>query len=231
MQNAELTLFFSKNSCAIASIAALEETGLAFDAVSIEMAADGAGDDAFRRLNPRRQVPVLTIGDRVLRENGAIFQFLDNQCPHAHLLPDNVDERIQATEWVGYLGGTVHPAFRLLFRPQRFVGFVPETQQALRIETRRHVEKLLNELDADLTSDWVLQQRSALDFYLFVFGRWAELVKMRLPARLAAHHARVMQLPAMARALVREGETSSVRTAKPPTSSDILPQMPKRDNS
>jgi glutathione S-transferase len=188
MQNTPLKLFFSKNSCAIASIAALEETGLVFDAVGVEMSPDGAGDDAFRRLNPRRQVPVLAIGDCVLRENGAIFQFLDEQCPDAHLLPRDIYERVRATEWVGYLGGTLHPAFRSLFRPQRFVGLVPEAQQALRIETRNHVAKLLLELDADLSNgDWVLRQRSVLDFYLFVFGRWAELIKMRLPERPTAH--------------------------------------------
>jgi glutathione S-transferase len=204
MPDHQFTLFFSKDSCALASMAALEETGLDFHSVRVEMSPDGAGDDAFRRLNPRKQVPVLTVGRRVLRENGAIFQFLNKQCPEAHLLPNDFDEQVRAAEWVGYLGGTVHPAFRLLFRPQRWVGQAPEAQLALRTETRNYLQKLLEELDADLSGDWVLQQRSALDFYLFVFAHWTGLINARLPGRLASHHARVLELPAMQRALARQ---------------------------
>ena len=206
MQNTNVTLYFSKNSCAIASIAALEEAELRFNAVAVGMSPDGAGDDAFRRLNPRRQVPVLTVGERIFRENGAIFRYLDGLRPQAGLLPIDPDEQIRASEWIGYLGGTVHPAFRLLFRPQRFVGLAAEAQHALRIETRSHVQRLLDDLDAELIGDWVLRQRSALDFYLFVFTRWAGLIKASLPNGLAAHRARVVDLPAMTRALVREEE-------------------------
>jgi glutathione S-transferase len=169
------------------------------------MSPDGAGDEAFRRLNPRRQVPVLTVDVRIFRENGAIFRYLDGIRPEARLLPDDPDEQIRATEWVGYLGGTLHPAFRVVFRPQRWVGHLPEAQQALRTETRSYVQGLLDQLDGDLAGDWVLRQRSALDFYLFAFTRWAALIKVPLPKQLAAHHARVTELPAMARALAREG--------------------------
>ena len=219
MQNTKVTLYFSKDSCAIASMAALEEAELRFDATPVGMSPDGAGDDAFRRLNPRRQVPVLTVGERIFRENGAIFRYLNDLRPQAGLLPIDSDEQIRASEWIGYLGGTVHPAFRLLFRPQRFVGFASEAQQALRTETRSHVQKLLDEIDAELTGDWVLRQRSAIDFYLFVFTRWAGLIKAPLPNRLAAHRARVVELPAMARALAREEEAYAAPPIAPSPSS------------
>lgn len=212
MQDTKLTLYFSKNSCAIASMAALEEARLRFDAVPVGMSPDGAGDDAFRRLNPRRQVPVLAVGERIVRENGAIFRFLDGLRPQAGLLPIDSDEQVRASEWIGYLGGTVHPAFRVLFRPERWVGVAAEAQQALRTETRSFVQRLLDGVDADLTDDWVLRQRSALDFYLFVFTRWAGLIKAPLSKRLAAHHERVIELPAMARALVREDEAYAALT-------------------
>jgi|GEM_PF-2347830 len=218
MQNTKLTLYFSKNSCAIASMAALEEAQLRFDAMPVEMSPDGAGDEGFRRLNPRRQVPVLTAGERIVRENGAIFRYLDGLRPQAGLLPIDSDEQIRAAEWLGYLGGTVHPAFRLLFRPQRFVGLAADAQLALRTETRSHVQKLLDDLDAELTGDWVLRQRSAIDFYLFVFTRWASLIKAPLANRLVAHRARVVELPAMARALVREEEAyAAAQSASTPS--------------
>src|SRR5262245_45748264 len=103
MSRDDLTLYFSQNSCAIASIAALEETDAPFESTRVQMAPEGAGDEAFRLINPRRQVPVLRAGKCFLRENGAIFAFLNARYPHSALLPTIADLMISALEWVGYL--------------------------------------------------------------------------------------------------------------------------------
>ena len=63
----------------------------------------------------------------------------------------------------------------------------------------------MTQLDAELTDhSWVLAERSALDFYLFVFTRWSQMVGIPLGEALADHHRRVESLPAMQRALARE---------------------------
>jgi glutathione S-transferase len=204
MNTPDLKLYFSPLSCAVATMAALELAGLQYEALAVPMAADGAGDAAFHVLNPRRQVPVLVADGQVLRETGAIFQFLHHLRPQASLLPTAPAGVQRAAEWIGHLGGTVHPAFRLVLRPERWVGAAAEAQGALRAETRKHLEWLLANLEGDLSGRWVLDAPSAVDFYLFVFTRWAGLGRFVVPDRLAAHNARVAAVPAMGRALERE---------------------------
>jgi glutathione S-transferase len=204
MNDPSLKLYFSPLSCALASMAALEAADLRYEAVAVSMSPDGAGDAAFRALNPRRQVPVLVADGRVLRETGAIFRFLHQLRPQAGLLPETQHDAVRVAEWIGHLGGSVHPAFRLILRPERWVGEAVEAQAALRTETRKHLEWLLAGLEAELAGRWVLETPSAVDFYLFVFTRWAGMGRFVLPDRLAAHNARVAALPTMARALERE---------------------------
>jgi len=123
MNSSNDTIFYGDHSCAIASIAALEETGQPFSAVRVPMHPEGAGESSFGDLNPRRQVPVFRTRERIIRETGAILTFLDHRHPSKSLLPADAALRVAAAEWLGYLGGTVHPTFRLLFRPERFVGY------------------------------------------------------------------------------------------------------------
>ncbi|MBW8812664.1 MAG: glutathione S-transferase family protein [Caulobacterales bacterium] len=210
MSNPVPTLFFAPKSCAIASLGALEAVGAPFSAAPVTMAPDGAGDAPFRRLNPRRQVPVLEIDGRIVRETGAILQALDARHPEARLLPSGPSARIAALEWLGHLGGSVHPAFRLIFRPARFVGEDPQAQSALRAATREELSRLFSGLANDLAErDWLLGEWSALDFYLFVFERWAGLISLDVAPNLRAHHDRVAALPAMCRALEREAAASA----------------------
>lgn len=198
-------LFFSKHSSALASLAALEEVGRPFESVRVVMHPGGAGDAAFATINPRRQVPVLVSGSETVRENGAIFAFLAETYPQSNLLPPDVAGRKAVAEWVGYLGGTLHPAFRLIFRPARWIGEDEAARAALRKHTEVYLRRLLTQLDAELTDhSWVLAERSALDFYLFVFTRWSQMVGIPLGEALADHHRRVESLPAMQRALARE---------------------------
>jgi glutathione S-transferase len=205
MHPSDDVIFYGDHSCAIASIAALEETGQPFRAVRVPMHPEGAGESSFAHLNPRRQVPVFRTGERVVRETGAILTFLDHRHPDKGLLPADAALRVTAAEWLGYLGGTVHPAFRLLFRPERFVGVSEAARNDLRKTTLALIKRVLEQLDHDLGDrSWVLGPRSALDFYLFVFSRWAPLVGVPIGDALAGHHHRVKELPAMARALQRE---------------------------
>lgn len=220
MSNSVPRLFFAPKSCAIASLAALETIGAPFVSAAVTMAPDGAGDAAFRRLNPRRQVPVLEIDGRIVRETGAILHTLDARHPEARLLPPDPPARAAALEWLGHLGGSVHPAFRLLFRPSRFVGEDPQAQSALRAATRAELSRLFLALADDLAErQWLLGDRSALDFYLFVFMRWAELISLEVAPNLRAHHDRVADLPAMRRALEREAAASSAASPSDPPSS------------
>lgn len=209
----ETTLYFAQGSCALASLAALEQIGLPYVARRLEMGPAGAGGEDFGQLSPLQQVPVLRTDAGIVRETGAILATLAHAHPEAGLLPADHAGQVAAMQWLGFLGGTVHPVYRLLWLPQRWVGEDAAAQAALRQHTPRYLMRVLGALAGQLAGrEWVLAERSGLDFYLHVFTRWSLAAKVPLPEVLMQHHARVAALPAMQRALERE-RTEPVATA------------------
>jgi glutathione S-transferase len=185
-------------------MAALEEVGAVYEAIAVKMTPDGAGDEGYERLNPLRQVPVLVAGDRVIRETGAILTFLAGAYASDRILPRDSDGAVEAMMWLGYLGGAVHPMFRPQFRPDRFVGTEGGAQQLLRATSRKHLDRVLSVLGDHLDrNEWIHGQYCALDFYAFVFERWAVYLGLAIASSrgVRAHLERVGKLPAMQRAL------------------------------
>jgi glutathione S-transferase len=197
--------YFTKFSCSVASLALLIECQHAFEPVRLQMTAEGAGDQSFAALSPLRQVPVLHAGTTVVRETGAIFEYLSLQHKGLECFARTADERIAALHRIGFLGGTLHPLFRLLFRPDRFVGNEDQDQKSARAQTEQYLHRVLMVIESHLAQgDWVLDRKTAIDFYLFVFTRWAELLRIPLSTALKSFHHRVEALSAMQSALAIE---------------------------
>jgi len=75
--------------------------------------------------------------------------------------------------WLGILNSDVHPAFKPIFGPGRFhpdpaaAGILADTARA---RVRNYLELLDNRLRG---RDWLVDDRSIADPYLFVMVRWA----------------------------------------------------------
>lgn len=54
------------------------------------------GDEAFERLSPLRQIPVLVDGDFVLNDSSVICQYLEERYPQPSLYPADIGQRAQA---------------------------------------------------------------------------------------------------------------------------------------
>lgn len=211
MTNSQDTLYFTLGSCSLASLAALEETGRPYRVARLEMHPDGAGDEAFARLSPLRQVPVLQTASGPIRETAAIFTHLHQLHPEAGLLPSAESDVVAAQRWLGFFAGTVHPAFRTLAKPARFAGADVGTQSLVREHATAYLRRVIEALAGEMGDRaWVLTERSALDFYLHVFTGWLSRGDRALPEPLARHHARVATLPAMARAVAVQAEAPVV---------------------
>lgn len=172
------------------------------------MGADGAGESTYAALSPLRQVPVLLTEDGPIRETGAILFYLDRLHSEIGLLPKDPKGRELAVRWLGFLGGTLHPTFRLLWRPSRYVGNDTAAQRALRASTVNYLAKAWEAVASDLgTSAWALSSESAIDYYLHVFTRWTLGAQLSLPEALRKHHERLAAAPAMVRAVSIEAST------------------------
>jgi glutathione S-transferase len=175
-----MKLYYFPGACSLASHIVLEWTGGPYETVKLDRAALKAPD--FLKLNPNGAVPLLVDGDFVLSQNAAVLFYLAERYPQARLLGDTPRGRAEVMRWFGLLNSDVHPAFKPIFAPQRYL---PDESQAGAIAdlARGNVRTYLGQLDMRLQGrDWLVDARSIADPYLLVMVRWALKLKIGLDA-------------------------------------------------
>ncbi|MDB5697667.1 MAG: putative glutathione S-transferase [Alphaproteobacteria bacterium] len=208
-----LRFFYSPGSCALASHVALEESGLSYTAVEVNLHKGDNNSAEYRAINPLGRVPALDIDGRLLTENTAILNYVADDVPEAGLLPAwGSRERIHALEWMAFLASIVHPGFRAIFRPDRFAGgadsaAIDEIRRRGFVNAAEAIGIVEQRLDGNL---YALGDRFSLcDAYLLVFFIWSrrEFVAPHMPATpvFDALAARVWQRPTVQAALAGEG--------------------------
>jgi glutathione S-transferase len=78
----------------------LQELGVEFEAVSVDMRAGEHLRPEFLKLNPAAKLPVLVDDGQVLTESAAIVLYLAEKYPEGNLLPTDLMERAQAYRWL-----------------------------------------------------------------------------------------------------------------------------------
>jgi glutathione S-transferase len=82
-----LTLYYSPKACSLASHIALEESGLPYEAVSIDIRAGQNVQPDYLKINPSGSVPALAAGDTVITESQAILTYIADLVPERELMP------------------------------------------------------------------------------------------------------------------------------------------------
>lgn len=86
---------------------------LPYEYIAVNLAAGGGEQhaEAFRRLEPQEQVPVLCDGDRVLRQSLAILEYLEEayELSGEALLPSEARERARARSLAQLIACDIHP--------------------------------------------------------------------------------------------------------------------------
>jgi glutathione S-transferase len=78
----------------------LQELGVDFEPITVDLTADEHRDAAFLRINPAGKVPVLAAGDFVLTESVAIVLYLAEKYPGKGLVPTNLERRAEVNRWL-----------------------------------------------------------------------------------------------------------------------------------
>ncbi len=166
-----MKLYYFPGACSLASHIVLEWIGAPYETVKLDLASTKSPE--FLALNPNGAVPVLVDGKFVLSQNAAILYYLAEMNPSAQLLGDGTPSgRADVLRWLSLLNSDVHPAFKPLFKPKHFH---PDSavSGALKVSARSHVREFLERLDGRLQGrDWLADERSIADPYLFVLLRW-----------------------------------------------------------
>ncbi len=202
------TLYFGKGTCALASLIALEESGLAFTAHKLNLANGEQRAPDYLKINPKGRVPALVTRRGTITETPAILAYVAAMAPEAGLAPlDDPFEFARLQAFNSYLCSTVHINHAHRPRGSRWADD-PAALEAMKAKVPQTMAESFALIEETmLEGPWVMGERySVADPYLFTMTGWlpSDGVDPARFQKVAAHHARMLERPAVQRALQRE---------------------------
>jgi glutathione S-transferase len=104
----------------------LQELGIPFESVPVNLIAGDHRKPEFLALNPAAKIPVLVDGDVVLTESVATVMYLADKYPEQGLLPNSLAARGQAYRWLLFAATELEQP---LWRIARHTNLYPEEQR------------------------------------------------------------------------------------------------------
>lgn len=197
-----MNLYFSPLACSMASRIAFYEAGVSVTFTQVDTKSKTLPDGSdFYALNPLGQVPVLHTNDGdLLTENAAILPFIADSFPYASLAPESRAERARMHQWLGFVSTELHKA---VFTPL----LDPSAPEAAKVYVREKAARRFGILQAHLAGrEFLLEQFSVADAYLFVVLNWGQFVGIDLTQwpNVEAYYKRLAQRPVVVKALAEE---------------------------
>jgi len=201
-----MKLYFSPGACSLGPHIALQEAGLPFDLVRVDLATHKTESGAdFYAINPKGYVPALELDDgSILTENAAILQYVADRAPEKKLAPEAGSmERYRLQEWLHFISTEIHKSFSPLFSS----ACTEETRQAQLAKISNRLDLVQKHLDGKpfLFGD----QFTVADGYFFAVLNWTRTMGPDLskwPA-VEAYYQRLAERPAVQAAMAAEGLT------------------------
>lgn len=200
-----MKLYYSAGSCSLASHIALEESGVAYEAIALDMKARQQLSPEYLAVNPKGRVPALVTDHGILTESPAILAYIAQTQPQAKLAPiDDPFGFATAQAFNSYLCSTVHVNHAHGIRGYRWADD-PGALEAMRQKVPQTMSEAFRLIeDRMFAGPWVLgAQYSICDPYLFTLARWlsGDQVDIATFPKVADHFARMQQRPAVRRVM------------------------------
>lgn len=167
-----MQLCYFPGACSLADHIVLEWIGAPYQAIRMDRESIKAPE--YLAMNPTGAVPLLVDGDFRLTQNVAILWYLAERHSASELLGGStLRGRAEVLRWLSLLNSDLHPAFKPIFSPGSFLANETYADQ-LANTARENVRRYLRILDRQLEGrEWLADQRSVADPYLFVMLRWS----------------------------------------------------------
>ena len=202
-----LKLYYTPNTCALASHIALEHVGADYKAVRVDFAENEQKSNEYLNINPKGRVPSLVTSRGTLTETPAILQYIWQSFPDAGLAPlDDIFEIARINAFNSYLCSTVHVAHAHRMRGSRWVDDLLAIE-AMKKKVPQSVGAAFALIESELHGPWVLGSRySVCDMYLFTLAQWLEAdgVDIEQLPRIVDHRNRMLKDPVVAKIVAEE---------------------------
>jgi glutathione S-transferase len=179
---------------------ALNEKGLAYERVSLNLARRDQKKPEFLKLNPYGKVPVIDDAGKILFESCIINEYLDEKYPSPPLMPKDPYLRARGRILVDYGMNHLHVTYFAL-RDEFFFKKEGERDQKLIAEKQRELRSMLGYLEEALgDKEYFLGEFSLTDVDLWPrFGRLEDYGALPAPElpRLGAWIQRMKARPSI----------------------------------
>lgn len=198
-----MKLYYAPGACSLAVHIALLETGTAFDAVKVDLAAHTLPDGSdYHAVSPRGYVPLLEWDDGTRStEASALLQFVADLDPtHAVIGAPGTPRRRDVIETLAFVATELHKLMSPWLWSQ-------DTAESTRAAIHTRLRKRFVELEKRLSAaQYLTGAFSVADAYAFAIINWTNFLSIPLDAypNLRAWMARVAQRPSVRKALREE---------------------------
>ncbi|MGH6849120.1 MAG: glutathione S-transferase family protein [Methylocella sp.] len=111
-----MNLYWAPHTRSLRALWVLEEAGVSYERVRLDLAAGEQKSAEFRAINPMAKVPALTDGPVAVAESGAICAYVAEAAPQAGLAPPVGDPaRGRYLRWLFFSPGCIEQAFLAKF--------------------------------------------------------------------------------------------------------------------
>jgi len=168
-------LHYAPDNAALIIRLALDHLSLPYTQTLVDRAQQGQRDPRYLTLNPNGLIPVLETPHGPIFETGAILLWLTDTHGSIGPAPDT-PLRGDFLKWLFYVANTLHPALRMMFYADKYIGPDPAMQEGLRLGLEGQITTALAQLDRAASSGvFAADAPSAIDFYLAGCLRWCAL--------------------------------------------------------
>jgi glutathione S-transferase len=203
-----LKLYYTADTCALASHIALNDAGAEYSTVRISFANKEQRTPEYLAINPKGRVPALVTDKGTLSETPAILAFIAQSYPKARLAPlDDPFRFAQVQAFNNYLCATLHVGHSHRMRGDRWAD-----DPASFMDMQRKVPESVGACyrlieDNMLAGPWVMGETYTIcDPYLFTIAQWMEadgVDPSRLP-KVSDHRRRMSERPQVRAAIAEE---------------------------
>lgn len=157
--------------------AAFAEAGVDYDFVPVSRKADENLTEAYRKINPRQQLPALELPDgSIMTESSAMLLHIGDAFPAAKLLPKpGSSERAQHDRWLLFFAVNIYEGQLRQLRPARYTT-APEGADGVKAAADAYVERHFQIYNDVLGKGPYLfgDRFTMIDIYVWMLVQWVE---------------------------------------------------------